>query len=241
MASNIRGLLNQLSVKYDMRSLIFWEVAFGMVLSVFLMFMFLSVSSAVLDNQTLNFDTTISQVIYAQRQPWLKNPMIIVSLMGEQMIIVLAILIVALLTSKKHKKESMVFLILLVMGLIATSLLKLFFKVPRPDGFALVPVNSYSFPSGHALNSMLFYGVLAYFAFHFTKSKKISAIALVGFLMIVFLIGVSRIYLGVHRPSDVIAGYIFGFWLMITVILIDKTITYFKLINEPKNSQPQPK
>lgn len=236
MFNRVRQFMNQLRVKYDMRSLIFWEVALGIILSVSLMLIFLSVTSAVLNNQTRSFDTTVSQVIFSQHQPWLTNLMIYISLLGEQFIILLALIVIVFITSKKHQKESIVFSTLLIIGLIATSLLKTGFKVPRPEGFALINESSYSFPSGHALNAFLFYGALAYFAYHFTKSKKLSAIALVGFLMIVFLIGLSRIYLGVHHPSDVVAGYIFGFWLLVTVILIDKTITYFKLINETKKS-----
>jgi len=236
MVSKVRHFLKQLSARYDMRSLVFWEVVSGIILSVSLMFLFLSISGAVLDHQTVFFDNSISKYIYSLRQPWLTNMMILISLLGEQMLIFLAIFVIVLLTMKSHKKEMFVFIILLIIGLIATSLLKISFKVPRPEGFALIKINSYSFPSGHALNSVLFYGVLAYFAFHFTKSKALTICAVLASVVLVFLIGVSRVYLGVHRPSDVVAGDIVGFWLLVTVILIDKTIQYFKLVKEPKKS-----
>ena len=122
------------------------------------------------------------------------------------------------------------------MGLIATTILKIFFKVPRPIFNTLSIEHSYSYPSGHALNSFLFYGAISYFIYHFTKNKKLSAVISVVCIFMVFSIGLSRIYLGVHRTSDVIAGYIFGFWLFVVIILIDKTITFLRLIRESANN-----
>lgn len=235
MIPRLKHFLNRLSLKFEIRSIIFLEVAAGIFLSFLLLLLFLFISDAVLDHQTIYLDNMISQYINTFRQPWLTRVMFSISLLGEQILIIQAIFVVILLTTRRHKKETLVFSILLVIGLVVTNLLKVSFKIPRPEEFALIKMNSYSFPSGHSLNSFLFYGTLSYYTYHLTRNKIISFFVSLISLCLVFLIGISRVYLGVHRPSDVVAGYIAGFWLLATVVLIDKTIEYYKFVKEPNN------
>ena len=106
---------------------------------------------------------------------------------------------------------------------IVNEVLKELFKRERPDILQLVTVNGYSFPSGHSMISMSFYGLLIFiFLRHIDcKHLRVSITAVLGFL--IFLIGLSRIYLGVHYASDVIAGFIFGImWLWLTILLMNR-------------------
>lgn len=78
----------------------------------------------------------------------------------------------------------------------------------------------YSLPSGHATAAVCFYGCLAYLAFRSSVSAWLTIILLALFLMIIAIIGLSRVYLGVHYPSDVMAGYSLGlFWLCFCAIM----------------------
>jgi len=224
--------LNKIITKEEIRSLIFVEVVSGIFLSITTLLAFLYLTSAVIDKQTIIFDNTVTNVVFAFRQIWLTKIMLLTTFLGSEAIIFGSVVIVIFLTLRKHRRETFIFSILLSMGLTTTTLLKILLKVPRPHISALVIENSYSYPSGHSLNSLLFYGAISYFIYHFTKKKKISFLISTLAITLIFLIGISRIYLGVHHPSDVLAGYIAGFWLFTTTIFVDKTIIFFRMIRE---------
>jgi membrane-associated phospholipid phosphatase len=94
-------------------------------------------------------------------------------------------------------------------------LLKGLFQRPRPHfAHPLVVETSYSFPSGHAMESFVVYGMLAYLAVLWLRSWEARMAAVCGAALVVVLIGFSRMYLGVHYFSDVVAGYAAGgVWL----------------------------
>ena len=98
--------------------------------------------------------------------------------------------------------------------------LKNIFKLPRPcelvPGLTLVDVGGWSFPSGAAQGAMLFGGLF----FYVSKSVRTRIIA----LLYIFVIGLSRVYLGVHYPTDVLAGWIIGLLLLLIFISVDKPI-----------------
>jgi undecaprenyl-diphosphatase len=89
-----------------------------------------------------------------------------------------------------------------------TITLKLSFKRPRPvPFFNLTPPESYSFPSGHSLTSAVFFGALAAILTARIKSRRVKAAIWIVSTAMFLLIGLSRIYLGVHYTTDVIAGF----------------------------------
>ena len=95
--------------------------------------------------------------------------------------------------------------------------MKLIFAKPRPELWPrLIPETSFSFPSGHALGSMVLYGVLAYLLSRLFPQK--SSIFYGISAVVIGAIGISRLYLGVHWPTDIFAGYSVGFlWLMMNI------------------------
>ena len=85
--------------------------------------------------------------------------------------------------------------------------LKQIVQRPRPTEYRIVNETGYSFPSGHSMVSMAFYGFLIYLIYKYVKNKYLK-IGLITFLSILIIsIGISRIYLGVHYTSDVMAGF----------------------------------
>ena len=120
----------------------------------------------------------------------------------------------------KYKKFKYIFPLLLTTagGHLCNSILKATFEKQRPL-LSLVSETSFSFPSGHAVISIAFYGLLIYFALQILKSKLLRFLVIfLGFILI-FLIGFSRIYLTAHFYSDVLAGFILGFiWLMFGIL-----------------------
>lgn len=106
---------------------------------------------------------------------------------------------------------------------ILNATLKIIFSRTRPLTYMLIEKGGYSFPSGHSMVSMSFYTTLTYILLKNLKDKKIRIFMWIGNFVVIGLIGFSRLYLGVHWPTDVIVGFILGFiFFMITkTIVID--------------------
>ena len=133
------------------------------------------------------------------------------------------LLLLAFFLIKKNKRFSIRVIALSLSSLCLMLLLKNSIQRTRPEDPLLSAVKGYSFPSGHALMSVIFYGLLIYIAWHEIKNRwlRIGAIAL--FAILILLISYSRIYLRVHYPSDVIAGLSIGFiWLVVSLWLINQ-------------------
>ena len=95
----------------------------------------------------------------------------------------------------------------LVLVVVLNTLLKNVVQRPRPDGFRLVSEWGYSFPSGHSMVAMAFYGFLAWLVWKYEREALSRWFYAVVFALLILMIGISRVYLGVHYASDVIAGF----------------------------------
>ncbi|WEG73254.1 phosphatase PAP2 family protein [Vagococcus intermedius] len=121
-----------------------------------------------------------------------------------------------LLLYNKRRIESIWLIInaALVAGL-GNYAIKYIFMRPRPDLEQLTPVTHYSFPSGHAMGSLLFYGTMIVLTQLLIKNKPIKYTIQLFLGLLILLIGISRVYLGVHFPTDIIGGYLLGLaWLL---------------------------
>ncbi|MEP7167282.1 MAG: phosphatase PAP2 family protein [Candidatus Woesebacteria bacterium] len=152
-----------------------------------------------------------------------------VSSFGDNICLALAGLVSVIFLMKKHRIEAVLFCLVLLMGLILNNTFKLLYQRPRPNISPLVVEHSYSFPSGHAMNSFIFYALLVYFSYHFFHKKSLTILMSIVAVVLVGMIGFSRVYLGVHYFTDVVAGYIAGFWWFITVLLIQHLLIFYKL------------
>lgn len=204
------------------------EILIGLILSASSFLVFIYITEDVLEKEGVFIDTALSHAAYSLRSPVLTGIMHAVSFLGNEFIIITGGIIALFLIVKRHKREATFFFLTVFSGFLLNSLLKYLLKIPRPTIDPLYIEMFYSFPSGHAMNSFIFYGTLAYLTYHLTHNKKISLTVTFLSVILIFLIGFSRIYLGVHYPSDVIGGFLAGFWWLITVILIDKTLIFYK-------------
>lgn len=121
-------------------------------------------------------------------------------------------------------------------GLLISSVAAVLFKYtvrrPRPVGFMIVEEMGYSFPSAHALLSITFYGLLIYFLAKTIKNKPLKIIVSVLLGLLIVFQGLSRIYLGVHYVSDILAGYLLGGAIIAFVIFIYPYIFKLKFLQK---------
>jgi undecaprenyl-diphosphatase len=132
-------------------------------------------------------------------------------------------LIAYFLFFKKHKWYSIKIPAIALSSLGLMFLLKGLFDRERPSIPLLFHAKGLSFPSGHALMSVTFYGLIIYMVFKNVKNNRLKWSLIVLLILLIMIIGMSRVYLRVHYATDVIAGYCIGFlWLVFTVWLLNK-------------------
>ena len=108
---------------------------------------------------------------------------------------------------------------------ILNQIIKFIMQRPRPTEFRIIEETGYSFPSGHSMVSMAFYGYLIYLIYKYVKNKYLKRTLIIILSVLICIIGVSRIYLGVHYTSDVLGGFLISFaYLIIYIELVNKFV-----------------
>lgn len=196
-----------------------WAVAFLCAIA------FLIIMGAVSDHDVLSFDTAMYSFARGLQSPALTFVLRIITELGGA--IVIGIATVVLFFAIKNKRLSFAILGNIVGVLIVNQVFKFLIQRPRPDEeYRLIEQGGYSFPSGHSMCSMAFYGFLVYLAFRYIKNAKVRIFATAGLGALVLLIGFSRIYLGVHYASDVVAGFLLSLAYLIFYISLVNFINY---------------
>jgi undecaprenyl-diphosphatase len=185
-----------------------WYLITGSTLTAFGFLIFSKLASELLEHELSNFDNRVSRWIIAFRSDWLTVLMRGITGLGTTFWVIGLIIFCTVIGLHFRKRLAVITLNIVMLGaLLLTELLKATFHRPRPELPWLTPASGYSFPSGHSLISLTLYGFLAYLIFrNITLSRWRFALA-GGLLLLPVLIGTSRIYLGVHYPSDVLAGW----------------------------------
>jgi membrane-associated phospholipid phosphatase len=128
---------------------------------------------------------------------------------------------------KRHQWYSIKVPVVSLTSLVLMELLKLTFHRDRPIMPLLAEARGYSFPSGHALMSMTFYGLIIYLIWDNVKKPVLKTVLTICLVTLILLIGISRIYLRVHYASDVLAGYSVGLgWLLLSITVLNKIEGY---------------
>ena len=178
------------------------------------------------EGDTAAFDAFVRDGVHSFNTPLLTQLAVFFSFVGDwPFLTVLGVVIFVFLLYIKWKREALIFLITNAGELVLNVSLKAFYQRPRPEAlvdYALPP--SYSFPSGPALGSFCFFGMLAWIMAANVKTTGNRMIIFFSAALFVIAIGLSRIYLGVHYPSDVVAGYVVGGVWTLTVIFSDRSL-----------------
>ncbi len=139
----------------------------------------------------------------------------ITNLGGAIFLIVLTVLLFILI---KNKKIGASIFGNLVIVTALNQLLKFILHRPRPTEYRIIEEIGYSFPSGHSMVSMAFYGYLMYLAYKYIKNKYLKWTIFIVLSILICLIGISRIYLGVHYTSDVLGGFLISISYLVMYI-----------------------
>jgi membrane-associated phospholipid phosphatase len=183
-------------------------------------YVFVKFADELIEKELHTFDFQIIQWVQALITSQLTSVMKFFTFMGSVRAIVFLFLLLCFFMIWRKKVWEAIFLLLAIGGGTVFNLfLKWIFHRERPTLHPLVQETGYSFPSGHSMGSFIFYGMLGYFLFLFFERRAAKAASVVLISLLIFMIGFSRIYLGVHYPSDVLAGFAAGgAWLVICIM-----------------------
>lgn len=157
---------------------------------------------------------------------WLTSVMRDVTALGSLTILaIITLLVLAFLLSQKRGRTAAVLAVSVITGTLVSSVLKVFIARPRPELVPhLVEVTSLSFPSGHAMISAVVYLTLGALLARQFKGRRTQVFVLSAAAVLTLLVGVSRIYLGVHYPTDVLGGWCAGAtWAALCLVAAELT------------------
>lgn len=170
------------------------------------------------------FDNSVTDYVISFRTPGLNSFFRFVTDLGDVYAYLIATTLAAIffLFKLRNKKFILQLLGVLILSALANIALKKAFDRARPTIEHMVVIESLSYPSGHAMSAMAFYGFLTYLIFQIKMNKWARALLALLFVALIFFIGLSRVYLGVHFPSDVVGGFIAGLiWVAFCVVLFN--------------------
>ncbi|WP_373577193.1 phosphatase PAP2 family protein [Parafannyhessea umbonata] len=146
-----------------------------------------------------------SLVVMHIRAAWLTPIMQSISDLAHPVVLVVMLLVIEVFAP--GRRPGLCAAVNLVLATLLNLLLKTLIQRPRPEGYRLVAESGFSFPSGHSMVAMAFYGLLIWMVWRYEKDALVRRLGVIGFGLVIVLVGLSRIYLGVHYASDVLAGF----------------------------------
>jgi membrane-associated phospholipid phosphatase len=207
-------------------------ISWGLTVLIFsgaCLYLFFRLSSDLMKKNPFLFDQKIIDTVRSSASPAMDAFMQGITELGSTFMLGLLLLIsmIWLYVKRKNIWSSLFFFLAVAGGGLLNLALKSYFARERPSVHRIVEADGFSFPSGHSMGSLTFYGFLSYLALR-SKCKSLSKLGLVTlFGSLILLIGMSRIYLGVHYPSDVLAGYTAGMvWLVFCISLLEIVYWY---------------
>jgi undecaprenyl-diphosphatase len=198
-------------------------ILIGLGISAFMLALFIELTTITfVDKNITVFDDTIISLVRYFASPNLNKLMIFITNIGSAYSYgVLVPIIIILLALQRQWRDASSLSICLVGAGVLNTVLKSLFERARPNVLQLVKAGGYSFPSGHSMVALCFYGMLAYLLSRRLAHWHGRLAIFVATTILIIAIGISRIYLGVHYPSDVLGGYIAGaIWLSFCISLL---------------------
>ena len=176
---------------------------------------FLMILEDVYDAESMRLDRAAYWLIVEHlRTPWLTPVMESFSALATP--VSLVVLLLAVAAFAPGKRPGMCCAVNLVLVVVINQVLKFIIQRPRAVVCRLATASGFSFPSGHSMAAMAFFGLLAWLVWKYEADRRLRCLYATGFALVIVMIGVSRIYLGVHYASDVLGGFCLSMaWLAV--------------------------
>jgi undecaprenyl-diphosphatase len=218
----------------------------GILIAAVATWIFGEFAEVVMAGRTQALDEAVLQWMGAHHSRLLDEAMLEITALGTGAVVLMIVCVAALfLALTRHRYSALLLLVATAGGLALNLVLKLFFDRPRPEVivWGTTAVSS-SFPSGHAMSATIVYSTVAYLAARLYKGALVRWMIFLAAAVVIVLISMSRLYLGVHYPSDVAAGAIIGLaWASFCMATLE-AIQRFSQRNAPeiqKDEEPAPK
>jgi len=184
----------------------------GILVAIFATMGFAELAEHVLEGGTQSFDVAVLEWIKQHHSPVLTQLLTEMTYLGTGIVVITVVGVTALfLWNTEHKHSARLLLASTIGAIILNNTLKYFYHRERPSVFEWgTHVASSSFPSGHAMSATVVYGTVAYLLMRLQKHTLSKVLTLSGAVILILLICFTRLYLGVHYPSDVLGGIIVG-------------------------------
>lgn len=196
--------------------------------------LFIELTATLKSKALADYDFQVTEYVISFRNPILTDYFTLMTNVGDVYGYAVVLAVSGFISFKifNRWKHIVQIMVVLVMAALSNVVLKRFIDRARPDIEHLVVAESLSYPSGHAMAAMAFYGFMIYLVYRFSINKYLKIGLMILFSVIILSVGISRIYLGVHFPSDIAGGFIAGFIWVIFCILIFDLIEVFR--RDPK-------
>lgn len=190
------------------------------IIGIIALILFIGTTIILLSGNTENLDKHIHNLVISLRTPLLTNIMLIITNLCS----VLSLTIISIIFICFFRKKHLTFYIIinLINSILLSQLFKLIIRRNRPTDINLIEEFGFSYPSGHSMVSMAFFGLFAYLIYKNTRNNLLKYILIICLILTIILIGFSRIYLGVHYFSDVIGGFLISFSYLMLFINLTK-------------------
>ena len=218
----------------------------GIIVAAIGTWVFTEITETVIAGRTQAFDDAVLRWLSTRHTPLLDAAMLEITALGTATVVLMIVCVAALfLTLTRHKYSALLLLVATAGGLFLDLLLKLRFDRPRPHIFTWgTQAVSSSFPSGHAMSATIVYGTVAYLAARLQKRRWARWLTMLFAAIVIALICFSRLYFGVHYPSDVLAGVVIGLaWAAFCMATLEAIQRYAQRNAEEvtKDEAPAPK
>jgi undecaprenyl-diphosphatase len=218
----------------------------GTAIAVLFTWAFSEFAGKVRKGATQPFDDAIMHWIGAHQNPTMRRVMLEVTSLGTGTVVGMIVLVAGMFLWLNHHRHSSILLIAATLGgLVLDNLLKIGFNRPRPQIFEWgTYAASSSFPSGHAMSSVIVYGTVTYLAARLQQRLASRILTFAFAAVVIALISTSRVYLGVHYPSDILAGLLIGLaWAGFCMAVLEAAQLYARF-NAPQllvDERPAPR
>lgn len=177
--------------------------------------LFVLITILMITNNIKVFDDNVYNYIFSFRNNTLDTVFKTITKCGNTLTVIIMVFILLIFLGKEN-----IYKLLLTVGatVLTNQGLKHIIRRGRPEHLRLIKENSYAFPSGHSMISIALYGLLIYLVYKNVKNKLIKTILIVLLSILILGIGISRIYLGVHYPSDVLGGFSISLPIIILIV-----------------------